>query len=156
MASRKLAIWKPCSKSTCLVLCSTSKRIASCYCQSHLFPWWHPFALFWKLCLNRSTATSNTLLSLLLFGVVEVHSHKRKISIIEKSLVIGGRVNGKQQPNLHPKVQFLTTTSSTLEIQMVASNLANMDSGLKYLKRSNSIQQEVISWAISQCQPRKV
>ena len=70
---------------------------------------------------------------------------KRKILIIEKNLVIGGRVNGKQQPNLHPKVQFLTTTSSTLEIQMVASNLANMDSGLKYLKRSNSIQQEVIS-----------
>lgn len=63
---------------------------------------------------------------------MEVVWLRRKILIIGKSLVIGGKVSGKQLPNSHQKVQSLIIMYKTQEMPKVVLSLVNLQSGRKF------------------------
>jgi hypothetical protein len=84
------------------------------------------------------------LLYLLSFGVAVVPLQKSKISITEKSSLIGGKENGKQLLNSHQKEQFSITMLATPAILKVELSLVNSLNGVKPLRRLITTQLAVI------------
>lgn len=69
--------------------------------------------------------------------------------ITEKNFQTGGSLNGKQQPNSHQKVQYLTIMCIILEMKMVEYNHANLNNGLTLYNQLILILQEEILWVTS-------
>lgn len=82
---------------------------------------------------------------LLSFGAAVGLSLKRKILIIGKNFLIGGKENGKQLLNSHQKEQSSTTMSVILAIPKEEFNHANLLNGVKPSRRLITILPVVTS-----------
>lgn len=118
-----------CSRNIFQELCYTSRRIVNFLFQLHQFLWLSHYVEFWKSFYVMSSATFNSLLYLLSFGVAVVLWHKRITMITEKNFQTGGNQSGKLLLSSHQRVQCLITTFTTQEMKTEVLSHASLNNG---------------------------
>lgn len=156
MPSRKSRISRLSSRSISLELSSTSKRTVNFLYRLLPFLWLLHSAPFLRSYSKNSTVTLSTLLPLPSSGHAEEPSLRKKILITERSLVTGGKANGKLPLSFPPKEQCSTTSSSTPETQKEELSPVSSQNGQRPWWLLTTTPVEVTSWVTLLCPPRRV